>query len=286
MPTKAVLLCGGLATRMLPVTKTIPKEMLPIVNRPAIDYCIEDLRANGIKDVLIILGRGKECLENYFDRNVELEHRLLSHNKNQELADITKQFQDMNISFIRQVDARGTGYATRLAKNFVGKDNFILMYPDDITMGFSLSEQLLAVHQTTGGSVIPLKRIDIKDCSKYGMVGIKQSKTAFPLISTFVEKPEEKDSPSNICYTGSGLFTSEIFEHLNNCPFHENGEQYLTDAFAGLIDNESLFGFELRGTRLDVGTPLGLVTSNVLAALYNPDLHDDLVTFLKSLHLK
>ena len=286
MPTKAVLLCGGNATRMLPITKSVPKEMLPIVNRPAIDYCIEDLRANGIKDVLIVIGRGKECLENYFDRNIELEHKLLSHNKTQELADITKQFQDMNITFIRQVDARGTAYATNLAKNFVGKDTFILMYPDDITMGYSLTEQLLAVHQTTGGSVIPLKRIDIKDCTKYGMVGIKQSQTQFPLVSAFVEKPEEKDSPSNICYTGGGLFTCEIFDHIKRCTPHENGEQYLTDAFAGLIENDSLFGFELKGTRLDIGTPLGFVTSNVLAALYNPNLHDDLVKFLKSLHLK
>ena len=166
MITKAVLLCGGLATRLLPITKSIPKEMIPLLNRPAIDYCIDDLKNNGIKEVLIVLGRNKEVIETYFDRNIELENRLTADNKKEELSTITTQYKDISISFIRQIEAKGTGYATNLAKNFVGNDSFILLYPDDIIIGESLCKQLINAYYLTHQNIIPLKKILISECNK------------------------------------------------------------------------------------------------------------------------
>ena len=284
MTTKAVLLCGGLATRLLPITKSIPKEMLPILNRPAIDYCIEDLKKNGINNILIVLGRNKETLENYFDRNIELEQRLQRENKQEQLKLISEQHTDVNITFIRQIDPTGTGYATNLAKEFVGSDSFVLLFPDDIIIGNSLCKQLLSVHNQTGGNVIPLKRININECNKYGMVGITNENNNFK-VTQFVEKPTIEQTPSDICYTGGGLFTPEIFDYLADCPIHENGEKYLTDTFGHLSAKNSLYGIEIKGTRLDIGTPLGFLQSNILAGLNSPDTRNEIIKFIKSLDI-
>ena len=286
MITKAVLLCGGLATRLLPITKSIPKEMLPILNRPAIDYCIEDLKNNGITDILIVLGRNKETLETYFDRNIELENRLLAENKTEYLEKITQQFSNVNITFIRQLYTKGTGYATNLAREFVGDDSFILLYPDDLVIGDSICKQLISIHNSTKGNVIPLKRIDINECNKYGMVGITELTNNAYKVSDFVEKPDISTTPSDMCYTGGGLFNSEIFEHLNTCPIHEeNGEIYLTDAFSPLISSGTLYGTVISGTRLDIGSPIGFLKSNIIAGLNDHSFRDELIKFLKSLDI-
>lgn len=282
MTKKAVILCGGLATRFLPFTKSIPKEMLPIVNRPAIDYCIEDLRNNGITDILVILGRGKECLETYYDRNVELESRLEASGKQTELQELNKIYDGVNISFMRQINARGTGYAVSLAKNFVGEDSFVLMFPDEIVLGDSITKQLIFAHERTQTSILPLKRIDVKDCSKYGMVEFKKEKKDYK-IKSIVEKPDIKDCPSDMCYTGGGLFTKDIFEHLEKCKMHPNGEIYLTDAFQYLIANDALYGVEVDGLRLDFGTPIGFIKGNILAGLNRHDTREELVEFLRTL---
>jgi len=284
MTTKAVLLCGGLATRLLPITKSIPKEMLPILNRPAIDYCIEDLKKNGITNILIVLGRNKETLENYFDRNIELEQRLQKENKQEQLKLISEQHTDVNITFIRQIDPKGTGYATNLAKEFVGSDNFVLLFPDDIIIGDSLCKQLLTVHNQTGGNVIPVKRININECNKYGMVGITTENNNLK-VTQFVEKPTIDETPSDVCYTGGGLFTPEIFDYLADCQTHENGEKYLTDTFSHLSAKNSLYGIEIKGTRLDIGTPLGFLQSNILAGLNSPDSRNEIIKFIKSLNI-
>lgn len=283
MTTKAVLLCGGLATRLLPITKSIPKEMMPVLSKPAIEYCIEDLRNNGIKDILIVLGRNKEVLENYFDKNIELEQRLKDNNKLQELQSITAQYTDINVSFVRQIEAKGTGFATSLAKNFVGNDSFILLYPDEILIGHSLSKQLIDVFHNTGKCVIPLKQINIDECYKYGMVGIEKRNNLW-IVNKFVEKPSIENTPSNVCYTGGGLFTSDIFNYLENLPDH-NGETYLTDTFDNLIAKNNLCGIEIKGTRLDIGSPLGLIKSNILAGLSDKNLRNDLIDFIKSLEI-
>ena len=279
MITKAVLLCGGLATRLLPITKSVPKEMLPILNRPAIDYCIEDLKANGITDILIVLGRNKECIENYYDRNIELEDRLKRENKIAELESITSMHKDINITFIRQKEAKGTGYATKLAQRFVGADSFILLYPDELIIGDSLCRQLLKAYKDLRSNIIPLQHINISECHKYGMVGLESGTQK---ITHFVEKPDIDHAPSNICYIGGGILKSGIFKHLDNLPFI-NGEQRLTDAFPYLIEENNLYGITIVGQRIDIGTPLGYLKSNILSGLNNKDISGELYSFIKSI---
>lgn len=282
MINKAVILCGGLATRFLPISKSVAKEMLPILDRPAIDYCIQDLKDNGITDILIILGRNKEIIENYYDRNIELEEKLELAGKEQELERMSNIYNDINISFMRQIYTRGTGYAVQKAKSFVGNEPFILISPDELIWGESFAKQLIECYEEYNSSVIPLRQIDIKDSNKYGMVDIQECDNGLK-ITNIIEKPNPEDSPSDICYTGCGLFTSEIFEHLENCKMQPNGEIYLTDAFYGLIRNDRLYGCITLGERIDLGSPLGLLKGNIIAGLSDNKYRDELLAFLKDI---
>ena len=169
---KAVILCGGLATRMLPITKTVPKEMMPILNRPAIDYCIQDLKENGVTEILIILGRDKESLEKYYDRNVETEQRVSE--KPEFCSVINSMFEGVNVYFMRQKYARGTGFALLEARNFVGKEPFILIFPDELVLNQSYAGALIEGYKKTGCSIIPMKQIPIEESYKYGMVSYKK----------------------------------------------------------------------------------------------------------------
>ena len=280
MIKKAVILCGGLATRMLPITKSVSKEMLPILNKPAIDYCVSDLKANGITDILIVLGRNKESLEEYFDRNVELEDKLINKDELTKNS-ITNMYQGVNLYFIRQIFAQGTGYAVYKAKNFVNNEPFILMYPDELMIEQSFTKMLLDEYNKTKKCIIPIKKISLTESEKYGMLDYQKTNKGIK-INKIVEKPKPEDSPSDVCYTGGGAFTPDIFDYLEKCKKHNNSEIYLTDAFEGLIQNNNLYGAELKGVRLDVGTPLGFVKANVLAGLNDDEIKDELLEFLKT----
>ena len=279
---KGVILCGGLATRFLPISKSIPKEMLPILDRPAIDYIVRDFKANGITDILIILGRNKECLENYFDRNIELEDRLENSHKYKELNELKEIYDGLNISFMRQIHAKGTGYAVNLAKNFVGDSPFILAFPDELVVGQSYTKQLIEEFEKTNASILPLKQIPIKDSFKYGMVDYIQNDDTIR-ITNIIEKPLPEDSPSDVCYTGGGIFVPNIFDALENCSEHENGEIYLTDAFFSLMKNDELFGKVIIGERLDFGNPLGFVKGNIIAGLNDERYSEELIEFMNNI---
>lgn len=281
MVKKAVILCGGLATRMLPATKSVPKEMLTILNRPAIDYCIKDLKENGITEILIIIGRNKDCLEYYFDRNLELEEKLSK--KSKELQDdIKSMYEGLNIYFSRQKFAKGTGFAVYEAKNFVGDEPFVLMYPDEILIGQSFTKLLLEKYEETKASILPTRKIPLSEANKYGMLSLSKNQKGTK-IEGIVEKPNPEDSPSDVCYMGGGLFNPDIFDYLKDCKTQDNGEIYLTDAFAKLIEKDSLYGIEMDGDRLDIGNPLGFVKANVLAGLRNEKTKDELMNFLKEI---
>lgn len=279
MIKKAVILCGGLATRLLPITKTIPKEMIPILNKPAIEYCIEDLKANGVTDILIIIGRNKECLENYFDHNIETEQKILS--KPDLKNGLNSAMEGVNVYFMRQKTPKGTGYAVLEAEHFVGNEPFLVIYPDELMLGQSFAKTLINEHKKTGTSILPVKRIPIKNSKKYGMVSVENNALGTKILK-IVEKPLPENSPSNICYTGGGLFTPDVFDFLDESKTH-NGEVYLTDAFEGLSQKNNLYGTFLTGARLDIGNPLGVVKANILAALKNPEMKDDLIGFIKTL---
>ncbi len=279
---KGVILCGGLATRFLPISKSVPKEMLPILNRPAIDYIVRDFVENGITDILIILGRNKECLENYYDRNIELEDRLIESKKFGLLQELKEIYSDVNITFIRQIHAKGTGYAVNLAHNFVGDEPFMLSYPDELIIGQSFASQLIEEYNRTKANILPLRQVDIKDSIKYGMVDYVTSGNNI-IVTNIIEKPEPEQSPSDICYTGGGIFNSEIFDALKNCQEHENGEIYLPDAFLTLMKNNSVYGKIIIGERIDFGNPLGFVKGNIIAGLNDERYSDDLIEFMKNI---
>lgn len=279
---KGVILCGGLATRFLPITKSVPKEMLPILNKPALDYIVRDMIDNGIKNILIILGRGKECIENYYDRNIELEDRLAESQKYDLLEQLKKIYSDVNITFIRQIYARGTGYAVSLAKNFVGEEPFVLSYPDELIIGQSFTQQLLQEFEKTGSNILPLRQVPLADCVKYGMVALSQENDRLN-INKIVEKPSIDNSPSDISYTGGGIFKSNIFDAISTCNMHSNGEIYLTDAFDKLISNNDLCGKLVVGERIDFGNPLGFVKGNIIAGLQSEEYRQELLEFMQNI---
>lgn len=282
MITKGVILCGGLATRFLPFSKSLPKEMLPILNRPAIDYIVQDFKNNGITDILVVLGRNKECIENYYDRNIELEDKLKYSGKTKELNEINEIIQGIRITFIRQINAKGTGYAVNLAKEFVGNDDFILSFPDELIVGQSYTKQLLDAYNSLHTNILPLKQIPISESYKYGMVDYMSDNGEIK-ITNIIEKPNPSQSPSDICYTGGGIFTSDIFDQLENCEEHDNGEIYLTDAFFGLMKQNNLYGKIIVGDRLDFGNPLGFIKGNIIAALNDENYSEEILDFIKSI---
>lgn len=278
---KGVILCGGLATRFLPITKSVPKEMLPILNRPAIDYIVRDFRSNGIKDILIILGRNKECLETYYDRNIELEDRLDESHKFELLDEQKDLYTGVNITFVRQIYAKGTGYAVSIAKNFVGNEPFILSYPDEILIGRSFAKQLIEEFNKTNCNILPLREVPIELSNRYGMVDYKNNNGKME-ITNIIEKPEPSNSPSNISYTGGGIFKSDIFDAIDKCELHSNGEIYLTDAFNFLMARNEVCGKIIEGERIDFGNPLGFVEGNIVAALNEPKYRKDIIEFMRT----
>ena len=277
---KAVILCGGLATRMLPITKTVPKEMMPILNRPAIDYCVQDLKRNGVTEILVIIGRDKESLERYYDRNVETEYRVRE--KPEFSSIINSMFDGVNVYFMRQKYTRGTGFALMEARNFVGNEPFILIFPDELLLNESYAGTLIREYQKTGCSVIPLKQVPIEESVKYGMVAYTKDGLG-NRITTIVEKPQPQDSPSDVCYTGGGLFTPDVFDcvELNSV---KNGEEVvLTKFFDNLANTKGMYGVYVTGERLDIGNPLGFVKANVLVALQDKNIGKEFRKFLKEL---
>ena len=277
---KGVILCGGLATRLLPITKSVPKEMMPILNKPVVDYVIDDFRKNGVKDILIILGRNKECLENYYDRNVEIEDRLKQSGKLELLKELTDIYSDVNLTFIRQIDAKGTGHAVKLARNFVGDEPFILSYPDEIIAGNSFAKQLIEEFNKTGSNILPLRPVPIEECVKYGMIDYIDNAGKIQ-ITNIIEKPTPETSPSNISYTGGGVFKKDIFDAIDKCNEHQNGEIYLTDAFNELMERNDVCGRILEGDRIEIGNPLGLIEGNITAALNDDKYRQSLIDFMQ-----
>ena len=295
MIRKAVILCGGLATRFLPYSKAVPKEMLPIVDKPIIHYLIEDLSKNGIKDILIITNRNKDCMENYFDKNTDMEERLTLSNK-PELLNKIKDIPSMaNVYFIRQVEPKGTGHALMKAKSFIGNEPFYICFGDELFYNKDnslLNQMLKAYEQNNAPNLIACKRVPIKEVYKYGMARIEGDKsTLFANPSTkpvmhkvleFVEKPKIEEAPSNLSYLGPAILSPEIFDILPNVK--PNGlETLLPDAFPYLYNADKLYALEVAGERLDIGNPLGFVKANLFFALQDDDYKADLLNYINSL---
>ena len=255
--TKAVILCGGYGTRMLPITKSVPKEMLPIYNKPILQIILEQLKDAGIKEVLIIVGRNKESIINHFDKNIELET----------LANLPKEYNEtnleMDIFFKRQGYSKGTGHALMQAKAFTQNSPFLLCFGDEYFSGQNIYSQIMLAYKQTNKSVIGLKQVEKSETDKYGIAIVKQSNNLL-LIDDFIEKPKIAPQKKNYAFVGVSAFTKEIFSSLKTI---KENEIKLTDGFYEIINKNSLYGVEINAERFDVGNSYGLLIANIFAGL-------------------
>ncbi|GAB6107555.1 UTP--glucose-1-phosphate uridylyltransferase GalU [Fusibacter bizertensis] len=281
---KAVIPAAGFGTRFLPATKSTPKEMLTIVDRPAIHYNVEELIEAGIEDILIIIGRNKEEIANYFDRSPELE-LFLKENGKEELYDLTERISNMaNIHYVRQKDAKGLGHAVLCAKTFVGDEPFALLLGDDLVYSSKpCIQQLAEMYEQYESSIIGVQAVERNQVNKYGIVdGIKVGENLYE-VKDLVEKPSIEEAPSNIAIMGRYILTPDIFEMIENTPPGKGNEIQLTDALKKLNEHKEIYAYEFEGKRYDTGDKLGYLIATVEYALRNEELSEDFRDYLKKL---
>ena len=282
---KAVIPAAGLGTRFLPATKAQPKEMLPIVDKPTIQYIIEEAVASGIEEILIITGRSKKCIEDHFDKSVELELELEKSGKEQMLK-MVREISDMvDIHFIRQKEPRGLGHAISCAKTFVGNEPFAVLLGDDIVYneGKPCLKQLIDCYDEYKTSVLGVQTVEAKDVNKYGIVNGIHIEDRVYKVKGLVEKPPVEEAPSNVAILGRYIITPQIFKILEETKPGKGGEIQLTDALLKLIDEEAMYAYDFEGTRYDVGDKLGFLKATVEYALRREDLRDGFIEYLNTL---
>ena len=279
---KAVIPAAGLGTRFLPATKAQPKEMLPIVDKPTLQYIIEEAVASGIEEILIITGRNKKSIEDHFDKSVELELELENKGK-KELLEIVQNISNMiNIHYIRQKEPRGLGHAIHCAKSFVGNEPFAVMLGDDIVDNeVPCLKQLMNAYEEYRTTILGVQTVDDEDTDKYGIIAAKYIEDKVYKVKDLVEKPEPGKAPSNIAILGRYIITPEIFDILETLPLGKNGEVQLTDALRMLSKKEAMYAYDFDGVRYDVGDKLGFLKATVDFALKRPNLQNDFIQYLR-----
>ena len=281
--TKAVIPAAGLGTRFLPATKACPKEMLPIVDKPTIQYIIEEALASGIKDILIISGHNKRAIEDHFDRNPELELNLEEHGK-ADLLEQVKAIADINIHYIRQKEPKGLGHAILCAKSFVGDEPFAVLLGDDVVYNDEKPclKQLIDVYNTNGGSVLGCQTVPQEKVSSYGIVASEDTATERIFkVTDMVEKPAVDEAPSRLAVLGRYVITPEIFSILERTEPGRGGEIQLTDALKVLAKQQNMYAYDFIGRRYDVGDKQGYLEATVEYALRREDLKDKFLEYLK-----
>ena len=273
---KGIIIAAGYGTRFLPGTKTVPKEMFPLIDTPAIDFIVKEFIDAGINDILIVSSRRKKCLEDYFDREVELESVFSAENDETKLHRIEEP--QANIFFMRQKRMLGTGHAIMNCRSFVGNDAFVVAYPDDLVFGDKpLAKQLVEVHKRTGGSVLAVENVD-GDVSRYGVVGVQENGGSLQ-VNKIVEKPKAGTEPSHLISVGRYLFTAELFDLLE-----EDYQRWLSDgktkefyhinSINALAAAGKMFACQYEGQRVDVGDKIGYLEGIIRYALMRDDLKD------------
>ena len=281
---KAVIPAAGLGTRFLPATKAQPKEMLPVVDKPAIQHVVEEAVRAGIRDILIITGRGKRSVEDHFDRSFELEHYLEKAGKFDQLKEMQEIAEMADIHYVRQGEPLGLGHAVSVARQHVGDESFVVLLGDDIMTETSpVLTEMLEVHEHYGRSVLALKEVARKDISSYGCVLPEAVDETLVRIRDIVEKPRADEAPSNLAVMGRYVFTPEIFEALERTQPGANGEIQLTDAVKLLLKDQTVYGFLFEDGRYDIGDKLDYLRATVEIAIDREDLGPEFRTFLAQL---
>lgn len=286
---KAIIPAAGFGTRFLPATKAVPKEMLPIVDKPTIQYIVEEAVASGIEEILIITNCYKSCIENHFDVSFELEKKLEA-SKDQEHLEMVKEISNMaNIYSVRQKNPRGLGHAVLCAKSFVGNEPFAILLGDDIVVnknGKTATQQLVEAYEQYGGSVVGVQKVADSQVHKYGVVDPSENiNERCASVKGFVEKPKKEEAPSNFAILGRYVLTPEIFDLLETQEVGKGNEIQLTDAIDRLTKQQKVFAYDFEGVRYDVGDKAGFLKAQIDFALDRNDLHDVMVDILKNTKL-
>lgn len=285
---KAVIPAAGLGTRLLPATKATPKEMLPLADKPSIQYIVEEAVASGIEHVIVITSRTKRIIEDHFDSSPELE-RMLEQKGDYKTLEMLRQIEDMaQVTFTRQPSPRGLGHAILQAKDLVGDEPFGVMLPDDLidtNDDTPCLRQLMDVYEQHEGSVLAVMHVPREQVNRYGIIAGEQMAPRTWRVSETVEKPAVERAPSDLAIVGRYVLTPEIFDLLERTQPGSGGEVQVTDAIDALLGFQSVFAYEFTGTRYDMGDKLGWLTTSVAYALKRPDLAPGMKAFLRGLNL-
>ena len=282
---KAVIPAAGLGTRFLPATKAQPKEMLPIVDKPTLQYIIEECIESGIEEILIITGRNKKSIEDHFDKNIELEMELEKSGK-QEMLEMVRNISDMaNIHFIRQKEPKGLGHAIYCSKTFVGNEPFAVLLGDDIVYNEEKPclKQILECYNEYKTSILGVQKVPRENINIYGIVEAKHIEDRVYKVKGLIEKPNMNQTNSNIAILGRYIITPRIFEILENLEPGKGGEIQLTDALLKLSKEEAIYAYNFEGKRYDVGDKFGFLQATVEYALRKDKLKDDFIKYLKEI---
>lgn len=282
---KGVILAAGLGTRVLPATKSMAKEMLPIVDKPAIQYIVEEMVSSGITDILIVLSRGKSLVQDHFDRVPELEASLERSGKTEQLEQIVKIAEIANIQYVRQQQTLGTGYATMYAKSFVGNDPFVVAYGDDVIIGEdpATAQVCRAYEQFGTGGALAIKEVSTELVMKYSSLKVDNIQNNIYKVSDMIEKPKENEILSHFAILGRCVLPASVFDILEKIPKGAGGEYQLTDAMCILARTQGMLGVDFTGTRYDMGNKFGIMKASIEVGLKHPEIKDELSEYIKEI---
>lgn len=282
---KAVILAAGFGTRFLPATKTIPKEMLPIVDRPVIQYIVDEALSAGIDQIIMVTSSSKRAMEDHFDHQFELEAALQAGGKHT-LLDEVRRLADINMTFVRQKERLGNGHAVLITREVVGNEPFAVFFPDDVIFhSVPAIRQLIDVYDKRRGTVLAVQQMPKELVSLYGVIDPVPVESRTYEVKGVVEKPPVQEAPSNLTTVGRFVVTPEIFDILESTPPGRSGEIWLMDAFDRLLKREPVFAYEFEGERFDCGQPLGLLQASVYLGLRNEQVGPPLRSYLHSQNL-
>jgi UTP--glucose-1-phosphate uridylyltransferase len=285
---KAVLPAAGFGTRFLPATKSIPKEMMPLIDRPIIQYAVEEAVASGIEQIIIVIASGRSAIEDHFDSSPSLERWLEDRGDIEMLRTIRRISEFGTVAFVHQREQLGLGHAVLMAKDLVGAEPFAVLLSDDVMLnptGQPVTKQLIDAHVAHRGSVVAVQRVEPAEVGRYGILDPLHEEGRVVEIRDLVEKPSMEDAPSDLAVLGRYVLTPKIFDVLEQTSRGAGGEIQLTDGIRGLIDEQPVFGYQFEGTRHDAGTRLGWLKANVAVALESDDA-DEFRSYIRGLDLR
>ena len=284
---KAVVLAAGYGTRLLPATKAQPKEALPLVDKPIIQYTVEEAAASGLEQVIIVTASGKRAVEDHFDRSLELEQALREKGDLERLEEIRRISDLADIVYVRQKEQLGVGHAVLTVRDVVGQEPFVLFFPDDVIIAdVPVARQMLDVFEEYGASILAVERVSAADIESYGIVDPEPVRDRLVRVRGLVEKPKPEEAPSDLGIVGRYVLTPDIFTALARTEPGKGREIQLTDALALLLTEQPVYAYLFEGCRYDTGRPLGLLQASVELALRRPDIGPDFRRYLRTLDLR